>query len=132
MNPVPPAGPWLEQARPLMTAPERADEEAYYRGAVDDGFDFYASFAQLDAASPPPDVPFELLLATIAQCERPDDVCGRTYAVYEAVMRDVADERPQVHFSQVEAGHEPWVDAFDETIAVIRRVLRAPAGHPAG
>jgi pimeloyl-ACP methyl ester carboxylesterase len=128
INPVPPAEPWLDRALPLMTEPERADEEAYYRGEVDDGFDFYTSFAQLDAAPPPPDVPFELLLSTVAQCERPDDVCSRTYPVYEAVMREVVDEWPQGHLTQVTAGHEPWVDAFDETIAVIRRVLPATDG----
>jgi pimeloyl-ACP methyl ester carboxylesterase len=136
MNPVPPAGPWLEQALPLMTEQERAEEESYYRGeGVSEAIDFNLSSEQLEAASPPPDVPLEMLISTIAQCESPDDVCGRTYQVYETVMQAATDEWPQGHFSQVEAGHETWYDAFDETIAVIRRVAdagRSPASPTAG
>jgi pimeloyl-ACP methyl ester carboxylesterase len=130
MNPVPPAGPWLEQALPLMTEQERVEEEMYYRGEGDgEAFDWNLSSAQLEAASPPPDVPFEMLISTVAQCESPDDVCGRTYGVYESVMRAVAEEWPQGHFSQVEAGHETFYSAFDETIAVIMRVMEG-SGSP--
>jgi pimeloyl-ACP methyl ester carboxylesterase len=126
MNPVPPAGPWLEQALPLMTEGERAEEESYYRGeGVSEAIDFNLSSEQLNTAPSPPDVPFEMLISTIAQCESPDDVCGRTYAVYEDVMQAATDEWPQGHFSQVESGHETFYGAFDETIAVIRRVVEA-------
>ena len=63
-----------------MTAEERADEEAYYRGALNtEALDWIASSEQLEAAAPPPNVPFVLLISTIAQCDSPDDVCGRTY-----------------------------------------------------
>lgn len=124
INPVPPARPWLERALPLMTEAEREGERAYYRGEEgDDPFDFYRSFAQLDAAPPPPDIPFEMLISTSVQCESPDDICGRTYPVYQAVMKAVADEWPQGHFSELVAGHETWDGAFEETISVIQRVI---------
>jgi pimeloyl-ACP methyl ester carboxylesterase len=131
MNSVPPAGPWLEQATPLMSDQEWVEEEAYYRGeGGGEAIDWNLSSEQLDAAPPPPDVPFEMLISTIAQCESPDDVCSRTYRVYETIMQATADEWPQGHFSQVEAGHETFHGAFDETIAVIRRVVEA-GGSPA-
>jgi pimeloyl-ACP methyl ester carboxylesterase len=124
MNPVPPAGPWLEQALPLMTEQERVEEEKYYRGeGGGEAIDWNLSSEQLEAASPPPDVPFEMLISTIAQCESPDDICGRTYGVYESIMQATADEWPQGHFSQVAAGHEIFYGSIDETIAVIRRVM---------
>jgi pimeloyl-ACP methyl ester carboxylesterase len=124
MNPVPPAGLWLEKALPLMTEQERADEEAYYRGDVDgEAFDWYASFTELEAATDPPDVPFLVLISTIAQCESPDDVCGRTYGVYETVMRELAESWSQGKFLQLEASHEIY--GHRDTIAAIRRVVEA-------
>jgi pimeloyl-ACP methyl ester carboxylesterase len=123
MNPVPLAGSWLTDALPLMTEPERADEEAYYRGELnEEAFDWNASSAQMDAA-PPPDVPFLLLISTIAQCDSPDDVCGRTYGVYEDVMQAVADEWPLGRYAQIEGGHAFFNEP--EAQAMIARVIVA-------
>ena len=79
MNAVPPADPWLDESAPLMTEQERTEELAYYAGGEGtEDFDWNTSFAQLDATSPPPDVPFLVLTSTTAECESADDVCGRT------------------------------------------------------
>ena len=124
MNAVPPAGPWLDRALALMTEQERAEEEAYYRGEGEgEQFDWYASFTELDAAPAPPDVPFLVLISTIAQCESPDDVCGRTYGVYETVMRELADSWPQGRFVQIETGHE--IFQSPDAVIAIRRVIEA-------
>jgi len=52
MNPVAPAGLWLERALPLMTDQERSDDEASNDRGEGEGeqFDWYTSFTQLDAA----------------------------------------------------------------------------------
>jgi pimeloyl-ACP methyl ester carboxylesterase len=124
MNPVPPTGPWLEGALPLMTEQERAEEEAITRGEGEgEQFDWYASFAELDAAAAPPTVPFLVLISTIAQCENPDDVCERTYGVYETTMKELADTWPQGQFLQLETGHEIYQDP--DAVAAIRRVVEA-------
>jgi pimeloyl-ACP methyl ester carboxylesterase len=124
MNPVPPANPWLADAAPLMTEQERDDEEAYYRGEFNaEAFDWIASSEQLEAAPPPPDVPFLLLISTIAQCESPDDVCGRTYGVYEAVMQAVAGEWQQGRYAQIAGGHVFYNDP--DAQALMRRVIAA-------
>lgn len=124
MNPVPPTGPWLEGALPLMTEQERAEEEAYYSGEGEgEQFDWYASFAELESAADPPDVPFLVLISTIAQCDYPGDVCGRTYGVYETVMREVADTWPRGQYQQLETGHEIYQDP--EAVAAIRSVMEA-------
>jgi pimeloyl-ACP methyl ester carboxylesterase len=126
MNAVPPADPWLEQSAPLMTQRERVDELAYYAG--DEGaedFDWNTSFAQLDAAAPPPDVPFLVLISTDAECESAADICGRTHGVYEAVMEGLAAQWPQGQFTAVEAGHEIYFNP--EAVAAIRELIQAAA-----
>lgn len=124
MNAVPPAGFWLENALPLMSEQERADEEAYYRGeGGGEAFDWIAASAELDAAPAPPDVPFLVLISTIAQCESPDDICGRTYGVYETTMQDLAASWPQGQVVQLEAGHEIFHNP--EAVEAIRRVVEA-------
>jgi pimeloyl-ACP methyl ester carboxylesterase len=139
MNPVPPADPWLTDALPLMTEDERADEDAYYRGELnEEAFDWIASSDQLAAAPPPPALPFLLLISTVAQCDSPDDVCGRTYGVYEAVMQSVAREWPRGRYAQIAGSHafydEPEARALiDQVIAAARdaRVWATPlAGAP--
>jgi pimeloyl-ACP methyl ester carboxylesterase len=122
MNAVPPADPWLAESAPLMTEQERAEELAYYAGGEDtENFDWNTSFAQLDAADSPPAVPFLVLISTIAQCESPDDICGRTYGVYETVMEELAAEWPQGQFTQVEAGHEIYNSP--KAVAAIRQLI---------
>jgi pimeloyl-ACP methyl ester carboxylesterase len=124
LNAVPPADPWLDEATPLMTEQERTEELAYYAGrqATED-FDWNTSFAQLDAAGPPPAVPFLVLISTIAQCESPDDICGRTYGVYETVMAELAAEWPLGRFAQLEAEHEIY--DRPEAVAAIRQLIEA-------
>jgi pimeloyl-ACP methyl ester carboxylesterase len=128
MNAVQPALRWEDEAFPLMTEEEREDERAYDRGgAGTEDFDWITSFAQLDAASPPPAVPFLMLLSTIAQCDSPDDICGRTYAVYETIMRDETAAWPQGVFRQVDAGHQLFYSP--EAVAAIQQqidAVRAP------
>ena len=130
MNPVPPAGPWLEQALPLMTEQEQTEEQTFYRGEGEgEQFDWYASFTELDATLAPPDVPFLVLISTIAQCESPDDVCGRTYEVYETTMEEVAALWPRGRFVELEAGHE--IFQSPDAVIAIRMVIEAARGPSA-
>ena len=124
LNPVPPADPWLDEATPLMTEQERAEELAYYAGGqTTEAFAWNSSFAQLDAAGPPPAVPFLVLISTIAQCESPDDICERTYGVYETVMAELAAKWPQGRFTQLEAAHEIY--QRPEAVAAMRQLIDA-------
>jgi pimeloyl-ACP methyl ester carboxylesterase len=126
MNAVPPADPWLEESAPLMTEDERTEELGYYAGGeATEDFDWNTSFAQLDAAGPPPAVPFLVLISTAAECESADDICGRTHGVYEAVMEKLATQWPQGQFAELEAGHEIYyspeaVEAIRQLIAAVR------------
>jgi len=121
MNAVPPFDP---DAAPLMTEQERTEEMAYYAGGEGtEDFDWNTSFAQLDAAGPPPALPFLVLISTITQCESPDDICGRTYGVYETGMEELAAQWPQGQFTQVDAGHEVFYNP--EAVAAIRQVINA-------
>ncbi len=128
MNAVPPADPWLEQSAPLMAEQERAEELAYYAGGEGEDFDWNTSFAQLDAAPSPPDVPFLVLISTDAECESADDICGRTHGVYEAVMEGLAAQWPRGEFTQVEAGHDIYFSP--EAVAAIREVIQTADRHP--
>jgi len=88
MNAVPPVNP---DAVPLMTEDEQAEELAYYAGgAGTEDFDWNTSFAQLDSAGSPPDVPFLVLISTTAECDSAEDICGRTHGVYEVGMEELA------------------------------------------
>lgn len=124
MNAVPPAHPWLEESAPLMTEQERAEELAYFAGGTGtEDFDWDTSFAQLDAAAPPPPVPFLVLISTAAECESAEDICGRTHHVYEAVMAGLAAQWPLGAHATVEAGHEVY--RSPEAVAAIRRLIAA-------
>ena len=124
MNAVPPVDPWLADSAPLMTEQERVEELAYYAGGEGtEDFDWNTSFAQMDAAGPPPAVPFLVLISTDAECESADDICGRTHDVYEAGMAELATQWPQGQFTQVDAGHEIFYSP--EAVAVIRRLIAA-------
>jgi pimeloyl-ACP methyl ester carboxylesterase len=123
MNAVPPVDPWLDSA-PLMTEQERVEELAYYAGGEGtEDFDWNTSFAQIEAAGSPPNVPFLVLISTITQCENPDDICERTYGIYEAVMRDLATQWPQGGFTEVAAGHEVFYSP--DAVTAIRHVIDA-------
>jgi hypothetical protein len=124
-NPVPPAEFWLTQASAFMTEQEQADKQVdFAEGAANEDFDFTSSYVQIDAAGPLPDVPFLVLISTIAQCGSPDDICGRTYGVYETLMGDLARSWPQGKFLQVEGGHDLYLQpaAIDAIGAVIEAV----------
>lgn len=125
MNPVPPAGPWLARAVPLMTTGEAAEENAYYDGANDESLDYRTSSQQLEEAPAPRDIPFEMFISTIAQCASPTDICGKTYAVYEAVEHAVADGWPRGAFSQIDSIHSIYVDHVDAILDVIRGAIAA-------
>lgn len=121
MNPVPPYQEWFDQGVPLMAKSIQADEAAYYEGANGESLDYRASSRQIDEAPPPPDVPFALLLSTIAQCENPpEDVCSITYRAYEDIMQGVAEGWPRGEFIQFEAGH---LLPPDKVMPVIDRIL---------
>jgi pimeloyl-ACP methyl ester carboxylesterase len=124
MNAVPPVDPWLADSAPLMTEQERVEELAYYAGGEGtEDFDWNTSFAQIDASGSPPNVPFLVLISTITQCENPDDMCERTYGIYEAVMRDLAMQWPQGAFTEVAASHEVFYSP--DALTAIRHVIEA-------
>jgi pimeloyl-ACP methyl ester carboxylesterase len=124
MNAVPPIDPWLDESAPLMTEQERSEELAYYAGGEGtEDFDWNTSFAQIDAAGPPPAVPFLVLTSTSAECESADDICGRTHDVYEASMAGVAARWPLGAYTAVDAGHELFYTP--EAVAAIRRLIDA-------
>lgn len=123
MNPVPPFAEWREQGFPEMTKQERAGEIAYYEGQNGESFDYRVSSEQIAEAPAPPDVPFEMLISTIAQCDAPDDICGRTYPAYEGIMETLSQEWPDGGFSQVDAGHEIYLGDPEAVLAIVDRVL---------
>ena len=63
--------------------------------------------SQFIAESPVPrDVPLHVLISTVAQCDSPKDICGRTYPAYEQIAKDLAQQWSGGRFSQVEAPHD--------------------------
>lgn len=54
----------------------------------------------------PRDVPLHVLISTVAQCDSPKDICGRTYPAYEQITKDLAQRWGEGRFSQVKAPHE--------------------------
>jgi pimeloyl-ACP methyl ester carboxylesterase len=123
MNAVPPFAEWREQGFPEMSEQERAGEIAYYEGENGESFDYRVSSEQISDAPAPPHVPFEMLISTIAQCASPDDICGRTYPAYEAIMETLTHDWPDGGFSQVESGHEIYLDDLEAVLAVVDDVL---------
>jgi pimeloyl-ACP methyl ester carboxylesterase len=124
MNPVPPFAEWREQGFPEMTKQERAGETAYYEGENGEAFDYRVSSEQIDEAPAPPDVPFEMLISTVAQCaEDSSGICRRTYPANEAIMEALSQEWPDGGFSQVESGHEIYLSDQEAILAVVDDVL---------
>jgi len=119
MNPVPPAHPWLDEVSLIFTTREYAGEKRYYGGENQESIDYLTSSEQLAAAPPPPNVPFEMLISTIVQCESPDGVCGKSYSNYEQIERDVAAAWPRGNSSQVVAGHEIFLEDIDAVVAAV-------------
>jgi hypothetical protein len=75
------------------------------------------------AASPPKDVPYVVVMSTIAQCASPKDICGRIYPYYEDWARVLAKRTPNGRFVQVAAGHEIFDARPDFVVAEIGKLL---------
>lgn len=106
MNPVPPWQAWSTLGFKHMTSQERQGETDYYSGANGESLD-YRDVSQFMAESPVPrNVPLHLLISTVAQCDSPKDICGRTYPAYEQIATDITQQWGQGRFSQVEAPHD--------------------------
>jgi hypothetical protein len=75
------------------------------------------------AASPPKDVPYVVMMSTIAQCESPTDICGRIYPYYEDWARTLAKRTPKGRFVQADAGHEIFDAQPDFVVDEIGKLL---------
>lgn len=106
LNPVPAWQAWSALGFEEMTPQERQGETDYYAGANGESLD-YREVSQFIAESPVPrDVPLHVLISTVAQCDSPKDICGRTYPAYEQIARNLAQRWSGGRFSRVEALHE--------------------------
>lgn len=115
LNAVPPAHPWLERVLPRFNKQERKEELAFYRGENDEQIDWLASSKELKKAPPPPPVPFENIISTELQCEGESEEdpgpCLKSYAIYEEIEREVAQQWPEGRYRQVEgAYHEIYLE----------------------
>jgi pimeloyl-ACP methyl ester carboxylesterase len=128
MNPVPPWHAWSTQGLPAMTEQERQDETGYYAGANPESLDYRDISNQVDATPAPAELPFHLLISTVAQCESPGDVCSRTYPAYERIMRTLTRDWHEGRLTQVAAGHELYVDDPRAVHAAINEVLARAGG----
>ena len=112
MNPVPPADPWLKREG-------SKSEQAYYRGNNDEHLDYLSSSKELEEASPPPHIPFEMLISTKVQCEG-DSACLKSYDFYEQVERGVAQQWPEGCFREVAASHDIYADKTDLVVDAVK------------
>ena len=106
INPVPPWQAWSTLGFRAMTPQERRGETDYYTGANGESLDYRDVSQFLDESPVPRDVPLHILISTVAQCESPQDICGRTYPAYEQIAQDIAQRWGEGRFSQVEAPHD--------------------------
>ncbi len=125
INPVAPWQAWSTLAFKEMTPQERQGETDYYAGANGESLD-YRDVSQLIAETPVPrDVPLHVLISTVAQCDSPKDICGRTYPAYEQIAKDITQRWGEGRFSQVKAPHDiPTADvqpAIDDVISRSRQ-----------
>ena len=75
------------------------------------------------AASPPDDMPYVVMMSTIAQCAHANDICGRIYPVYEAWAHELAGRTESGRFVSVEAGHEIYKSRPDMVVDEIRKLI---------
>jgi pimeloyl-ACP methyl ester carboxylesterase len=128
MNPVPPWEQWSRLAFPSMTPAERRGETAYFGGEGSaEGFDYRQLSARTAAAPEPPGVPLHLLVATVAQCDSPGDICGRSYPAYVAIMERLAAGWPEGRFTRAGSGHELYLTDPRVVVAAIEDVLARAA-----
>lgn len=114
------AGPFLLdwKAMAKVWTPEELADEVPPAGSSRE-----ANGLMLQAAPPPADTPYVVMLSTIAQCGSPDDICGRFYPAYEAWGRELAKRSPAGRFVQVEASHEIFAERPDAIIDELVRLL---------
>lgn len=123
LNPVPPWQEWSTRAFGEMSAEEQQGETEYFSGGNGESL-HYKSLSELIAQSPAPaDVPLHVVQSTVAECESPDDVCGRTHAVSEQIMKELAEKWPQGRYTAVEAQHDVHDDDIDAVKAAVDDVL---------
>ena len=75
------------------------------------------------AATPPKDVPYLVMLSTIAQCGSTSDVCGRIYPFYEAWAQELADRTSSGRMVSVAAGHEIYATELDRVVEELELLL---------
>lgn len=127
LNPVPPWKPWSSLGFKQMTPAERQAEEDYFAGVNGESLNYRDVSQQIDRLPAPPGIPMHLLISTVAQCDSPDDICGRTYPAQEEIFKRVVKSWAQGRFSQVEAPHEIHLAHMSAVQAAIDDVLsRAP------
>ena len=61
-------------------------------GSNGESLDYRSISGQIEDHPVPEDIPFSLVISTVDQCFSPEDVCGRTYANYEAIMEASAGQ----------------------------------------
>jgi len=123
INPVPPWEEWSTRAFEAMTAQERQEETHYFAGANGEGLD-YRDISELIAGLPvPPNIPFHLLISTVAQCESPTDICGRTYPAAEEIMKEIVGRWDQGRLTQVDASHDIHLSNMNAVLHAIDDVL---------
>ena len=77
----------------------------------------------LQAATPPDDIPYTVMMSTDAQCEAPGDICHRIYPFFEAWGEELAGRTPNGRLVSVDAGHEIWPSEPDLVDAEIQRLI---------
>ena len=77
----------------------------------------------LQAATPPDDIAYTVMMSTDAQCETPGDICHRIYPFFEAWGEELAGRTPNGRLVSVEAGHEIWPSEPDVVDAEIQRLI---------
>jgi pimeloyl-ACP methyl ester carboxylesterase len=123
LNPVPPWKPWSSLGFKRMTPDERQAETAYFAGGNSESLDYRDVSQQIDRLPAPSGVPMHVLISTVAQCESPDDICGRTYPAQETIFKRLSQRWPQGRFSQVAAPHEIHLADMSAVQAAIDDVL---------
>ncbi|MEJ7741701.1 MAG: alpha/beta hydrolase [Nocardioidaceae bacterium] len=124
MNPVPPWDEWAQRAFPAMTKGERRDETAYFGGeGSSETFDFRQISRQLASVPEPAGVPFHMVVATIDQCDSPDDICGRTYPAYVAIMKELSEGWPNGRFTEAGSGHDLYLSDPRVVTAAVKDAL---------
>ena len=107
-----------------MTAPERADETAYFAGkGSSETFDYRQISEQIAYVPAPTGVPLHMLVCTSKPCDSPDDICGRTYPAYLEITKALSEDWPQGACTQAGSGHELYLTNSGVVVDAINYVL---------